>query len=202
MSIGMSTISTAKRHAPLKAFRLHARLTHQYCPLPDLHAKLQALQKSLPTPKSTIAKKMSGCQLSTIRDIGQQLWPDLKKLTLLSDSRSTGARYAAQAGISLMLRLWTHIPYRQRNMREMQLGKNLYQDAQGAWRIVFHGDELKVASKRGRPNVFDLPFPLPLVPHLEEYLTHWRPRLLLPTRTKSETTSPISFSPEVFVPIL
>ena len=41
--------------------------------------------------------------------------------------------------------------------------------------------------------MFDLPFPLPLVPHLEEYLTHWRPRLLLPTRTKSETTSPYIF---------
>ena len=62
-------------------------------------------------------------------------------------------------GLSLMLRLWTFIPYRQRNMREMQLGKNLYQDAHGIWRIVFRGDELKVASKQGRPNVFDLPFP-------------------------------------------
>ena len=77
-----------------------------------------------------------------------------------------------------MLRLWTYIPYRQRNMREMQLGENLYQDAQGTWRITFRGEQLKVASRRGRPNVFDLPFPETLVPVLEEYLAVWRPILV------------------------
>ena len=77
-----------------------------------------------------------------------------------------------------MLRLWTYRPYRQRNMREMQLGDNLYKDAHGTWRITFRGEQLKVATKRGRPNVFDLPFPQTLIPVLEEYLNVWRPLLL------------------------
>ena len=162
--------------------------TAQYRPLPDLHAQLQTLQKNLPTPAVHYHKEDVWVPLSTIRAVGEQLWPDLKKLTLLSGSRSTGALYAAHAGLSLMLRLWTFIPYRQRNMREMQLGKNLYQDAHGIWRIGFRGDELKVASKQGRTNIFDLPFPPSLVPHLEEYLTHWRPRLLLSTHNTLETT--------------
>ena len=77
-----------------------------------------------------------------------------------------------------MLRLWTYIPYRQRNMREMQLGAHLHKDPQGSWRITFRGEQLKIASKRGRTNVFDLPFPPTLVPLLEDYLATWRPLLL------------------------
>ena len=77
-----------------------------------------------------------------------------------------------------MLRLWCYIPLRQRNMREMKLGHNLHKDSQGKWRITFRGEELKVATKRGRANIFDVPFPETLVPVLEDYLTLWRPILL------------------------
>jgi site-specific recombinase XerD len=62
-------------------------------------------------------------------------------------------------------------------MREMRLDENLYKD-NGIWRITFRGEQLKVAVKRGRTNVFDLPFPQTLVPLLEDYLTTWRPLLL------------------------
>jgi site-specific recombinase XerD len=77
-----------------------------------------------------------------------------------------------------MLQLWTYIPLRQRNMREMQLGDNLYKDVQGAWRLTFRGEQLKVATRRGRTNVFDVPFPQQLIPLLENYLATWRPILL------------------------
>ena len=77
-----------------------------------------------------------------------------------------------------MFQLWTYIPYRQRNMREMQLDENLRKDAQGSWSITFRGEQLKIATKRGKINVFHLPFPHKLVPILEEYLKTWRPLLL------------------------
>jgi site-specific recombinase XerD len=77
-----------------------------------------------------------------------------------------------------MLLLWTYIPYRQRNMREMRLGENLYKDSQGHWRIRFQGEQLKIARKRGQNNIYDLQFPPTLVPVLEEYLVTWRPILL------------------------
>jgi len=85
---------------------------------------------------------------------------------------------ALHAGLSLMFRLWCYRPYRQRNMREMQLDENLHKDAHGTWFITFRGEQLKVASKRGRPNEFNLQFPETLVPVLEEYLSVWRPILV------------------------
>jgi site-specific recombinase XerD len=62
-------------------------------------------------------------------------------------------------------------------MREMQIDENLRKDA-GKWHIIFRGEQLKVALKRGESNVFDLPFPDTLVPVLEEYLNVWRPILV------------------------
>jgi hypothetical protein len=63
-------------------------------------------------------------------------------------------------------------------MREMKLDRNLHKDSQGKWRITFRGEDLKVATKRGRANIFDVPFPEKLVPVLEDYLNLWRPILL------------------------
>jgi hypothetical protein len=76
-----------------------------------------------------------------------------------------------------MLRLWTFIPYRQRNIREMRLHENLYHDHHGKWRIKFVGEQMKVAARNGKPTVFDLPFPTQLTSVLEEYLRTWRPIL-------------------------
>ena len=55
-------------------------------------------------------------------------------------------RYAYWAGVSLILRFLVRRPLRQRNIREMQLQRHLYQDHAGLWRIRFSGPELKVAS--------------------------------------------------------
>jgi integrase len=60
----------------------------------------------------------------------------------------------------------------------MRLGDNLSKDGNRDWRITFRGEQLKVATKRGKTNVFDLPFPPTLVPLLEDYLATWRPILL------------------------
>ena len=88
-----------------------------------------------------------------------------------------------------MLRLWRYIPYRQRNMREMQFDENLYKDSHGKWHITFRGEQLKVATKRGSLNTFTVPFPEPLTPVLENYLTIWRPILL----TKASQPCPYVF---------
>ena len=154
-------------------------LTRQYRPLPELRTQLITLKKTLPVPPPTYNKDDAWVSLATLENVARSLWPR-KKPTDFSRSRARhpGLSHALRAGISLMLRLWTYIPYRQRNMREMQLGEHLHKDPQGAWRITFRGEQLKVATKRGRANVFDLPFPETLVPLLEDYLATWRPVLL------------------------
>jgi hypothetical protein len=60
----------------------------------------------------------------------------------------------------------------------MRLGDNLRKDPQGHWCIIFQSEQLKIARKRGKDNILNLAFPLPLIPILEDYLTLWRPILL------------------------
>jgi hypothetical protein len=84
---------------------------------------------------------------------------------------------------ALMLQLWTHRPFRQRNIREMKLGKNLIAEPGGSYRLHFEGDELKVDRRRYKGhqtvlNVSDSHFPRRLLPRLHEWLTVWRPRLV------------------------
>lgn len=158
-------------------------LIRQYRPMPDLVLHLVALQKSLPKPVPTYNKADAWVSLATLSDIGAAIWPRKQPKDIMSRPNSrpetiVGLKYAKDAGFSLMLRLWTYIPYRQRNIREMELGKHLHKDTKGTWRITFRGEDLKIASKRGQANVFDLPFPPTLVPILEDYLAIWRPILL------------------------
>jgi integrase len=91
------------------------------------------------------------------------------------DERSDVTR-AANARTSLILRLLVRIPLRQRQVRELQLERNLYRDPLGQWQLRFAGAELKVSHRGGRLNLFAPPFPEGLVPALEAYLEHDRPR--------------------------
>src|SRR5215471_4879024 len=145
-------------------------LTNQYHPLPELREQLRALFKAVPFPGPTYNKEDAWVPLSTIEEIGRALWPRKQPHELRQDNKNPGRNTALHAGYSLIFRLWTYIPYRSRNIREMQLNENLHKKADGCWWITFRGEQLKVASKRGRPNIFDLPFPPALVPLLEAYL--------------------------------
>ena len=153
-------------------------LSHQYRPLPELRAQVAALIKTIPMPPPLYHKDDAWISLATLGEIGRTLWPQKKPHQYNPANKTPGLFAATHAGFSLMFRLWTYIPYRQRNMRDMLLDENLHKDHDGHWRITFHGEQLKIATKRGRLNVFDVPFPPELVPVLEEYLAVWRPVLL------------------------
>jgi hypothetical protein len=161
----------------------------QYRLLPELKTHLVALRKTLPTPTPVSNKEDAWVSLSTLQTIGRDLWPSKQPHQVRQHSRRPGAHYAARASLSLMLQLWTYIPYRQRNMREMQLGENLHKDVHGQWCITFRGEQLKVARRRGKENCFSLPFPRLLVPRLEEYLQVWRPLLLKYSRSSSPSSA-------------
>jgi hypothetical protein len=148
-------------------------IASQYRLDPPLREFLKALRKRLPPQHPFYNKSDAWVPLHELEQVGLALWP-LKPPAALNTG---GATYALRAAISLMLRLWVHIPYRQRNMREMKLDQNLYRTPEGQWRIRFANEELKIAKKRGQSNVFDLPFPPTLINTLESYLTIWRPIL-------------------------
>jgi len=162
---------TTKIYDALRTFKA---LTAQYFKDETLLEQLRTLAREVPRPVKTYNKEEIWVSLAELRKIGEATWPTKK----LEDMRQGGARFARDAGLSLMVQLWCHIPYRQRNMREMELGKNLYKNTDGKWILHFAGEQLKVAQKQGKENIFELPFPPRLVPLLEQYLEIWRPVLV------------------------
>jgi len=153
-------------------------LANQYRVNPELKKQINDFQRTLPKPKPTYDKKKVWVSLAEIRQVGQALWPSKRPEDIHpTPGHVTGVVYATRAGFSIIFRLWTFRPYRQRNIREMKLDENLYKDTNGNWRIKFVGEQLKVAARKGKINIFDLPFPTELVPDLETYLNVWRPIL-------------------------
>jgi len=162
---------TTKIYDALRTFKA---LTAQYFKDEALLEQLRTLAREIPRPVKTYNKEEVWVPLAELRKIGEAIWPAKK----LADIRDGGAGFARDAGLSLMVQLWSNIPYRQRNMREMELGKNLYKNTDGKWVLHFAGEQLKIAQKQGKENIFELPFPPRLVPLLEQYLEIWRPVLV------------------------
>jgi hypothetical protein len=174
-----ATVTLRTFFACLKTF------SHTYKPDKEFHDALSQLHLTLPRPERVYNKEDAWLSLERLGQVATALWPKKQP----GDFKHGGARSAMHAGLSLTLHLLCTIPYRQRNIREMELGKNLYQTTQGEWRIRFAGEQLKIARKDGQENVFDLCFPKHLVPLLEQYLSAWRPILI----ARRGTPSPLVF---------
>lgn len=149
-------------------------LLSQYSP--DDHAlkKIESIEAEIGEPAPFYDKVQAWVPLKDLEAIGKAVWPSQKP----RGQQCTGRRFARRAAMSLILRLWVRRPYRQRNIREMELTQNLYRNPDGIWMVRFVGEQLKVSKKKGRTNHFELPFPEDLVPDLESYLKIWRPLLL------------------------
>jgi hypothetical protein len=87
-----------------------------------------------------------------------------------------GGIAAGRFQLGLVLMLGWRIPMRARNWCEALLETNL-RKVNGGWFFHFEGDELKIATRRGETNVYEIEIPLEVVPCLEEYLNVWRPKL-------------------------
>jgi hypothetical protein len=166
------------------------------------HPSLSALkryERDLPIPEPMHDKKDHWITLRELETIGLSLLKEAcKPLTTvnkkdrllypsyLRDNQHPGLMRAVQHQLALILRLMVRIPIRSRNIREMQIDRNLYQDEAGHWHLHFRGSELKVSTRNGRTNTYhiDLTDYCPdLIPHLEEFLTAFRPRIPQPSTT-------------------
>jgi hypothetical protein len=155
-------------------------LTNQYRPLPELRSRIKELKRNLPNPSPLFDKNDAWVSSDELARIGQAIWPKQRSVswtTTYQRQYQVGTVYGARAGASLILQLWKYIPFRVRNIQELQLDTNLYKDTSGTWKIRFAHEQLKVAQKRGRPNIFEVSFPPALTQVLEDYLTTWRPFL-------------------------
>lgn len=149
-------------------------LLRQYRSNPEALEKINRLKGQLDAPDRVYDKDEAWVPLAKLEAVGRAILPTRMPLGKMCNGRL----YARAAGMSLIIRLWCRRPYRQRNIREMELGSNLYKNADGKWMIRFEGEELKVGRKNGNINCFELPFPEDLVQDLENYLSVWRPLLI------------------------
>jgi integrase len=142
---------------------------------------LLALKKKLPAVQPFHNKQASYHTISAseLEGVGLKLLAQAKEPLLpksLKGHKHPGLMRACYHRTSLLIRLMWRLPLRSRSLREMEIPKNLFQDADGKWWLRYAGEELKVSERSGRVNIFQVPWPDELTEHLEEYLREYRPR--------------------------
>lgn len=88
-----------------------------------------------------------------------------------------GRLYAFRVMMSLIFRILVRIPLRQRNLREMRIGKNIFRDGD-KYVVHFKGAELKVAFKKKKLNVLKFVIAKAgdgFFEAIEQWLSIWRP---------------------------
>ena len=144
------------------------------------------MRDSLPPAEAVHRKDRHWLSLETLEEVGQSIYPlNARRLQEYQKIQykltwNSGRRTSFYVAMSLMLRLLIRLPMRQRCLREMRFGTNLYQDHAGVWQIRFVGSQLKIDTVGGVINRYEFPFPSDLVALLEEWRTDWRPRLATP----------------------
>ena len=135
--------------------------------------------------------------LSAIDQVGMMEYAGITELTNVpSTSVYQRSMISMWAQRSLLIRPLVRRPFRNRNIREMRINRNLRHE-NGHWLIEFRGNELKVGRVHGRINFYRILFPDDLVAQLEEVLTVWRPILLgsgLPELFTTSTGWPFTHS--------
>jgi hypothetical protein len=142
---------------------------------------LADFRNSLPTPTPLHSKRAHWVPLATLEAVAEACLTEGRlPYVFRADDKYPGSRRASQFQRGLMLKLLVRVPLRQRNVREIRLGQNLYQDQAGHWHLHFSGSELKIGTRKGRANEYhvDLTDYCPdFLPPLDEFLTVYRPRL-------------------------
>jgi hypothetical protein len=121
------------------------------------------------------------------------LWRGKDRMRSRKDTQSPGLQRASRFQNGLILKLLLRVPIRQRNIREMRWDTHLYQE-QGAWRLRFEGDDLKVGARGAQINVYAINLTehcAEFIPLLEEYRREYRPRF------PGATASPFVFLTQV-----
>jgi hypothetical protein len=146
------------------------------------HARrLADFRNSLGTPESTHNKRDHWVSLTQLEEVAEA-WLQEGRAPAFIDKRSRygGAKGASRFQKGVILKLLVRVPLRQRNIRELKLGKNLYQDQEKHWHLHFHGAELKIGMRGPRVNEYhvDLTDYCPdFLLVLEEFLGTYRPKL-------------------------
>lgn len=149
------------------------------------HSQAPALadfRNTLPVPAPLHTKRAHWISLAQLEEVAESCLADGRKPVVIQPgTRHGGAGRASAFQRGVILKLFVRVPLRQRNVREMQLEKNLWQDpTTGHWHLHFAGDELKIAHRGAEINKYELnlsTYRPEFIPVLEDFLTGYRPRL-------------------------
>jgi hypothetical protein len=138
-------------------------------------------RNKLGDPEPVHDKDLHWVSLAELNQVADA-WLEDGRMPVPKDRRNRhhGARLAGRFQKGVILKLLVQRPMRIRNIRELQLGKNLYQDQAKHWQLRFRGKELKVGMRGASANEYkiDLTQHRPtFIPVLEEFLRDYRPRL-------------------------
>lgn len=169
-------LSTLAKHMTETLRTLASHLNH-----PALTA-IQHYCRDLPVPEPMHDKQRYSFTLHELETVALAMLQDAYKplIGIAPRIKNHGLKRALHHQHALMLRLLVRIPIRSRNLREIQLEKNLYKDGAGHWHLRFSGEELKIGTRNGRTNTYhvNLSTYCPgLLSHLEEFLTIYRRRI-------------------------
>jgi len=140
----------------------------------SMQDKVRALRREYRVAMAAHDKNLEITKISLqdLDAIGRALIDQARQPLTATRKEKRTVRPAVSRAISfrdgLMFLLITRVPMRQRAFREMT-DKNLTRQ-DDKWIIRFRETEKKVAYRKGKPDVWQVPFPVTLVGLLEEYL--------------------------------
>jgi hypothetical protein len=153
---------------------------------------LADFRNTLPKPPPMHAKRTHWVSLAQLEAVAEACLAAGRSSYLVDPrSRNPGLRRASEFQRGVLLKLLVRVPLRQRNVRELQLERNLWKDqATGHWHLAFVGDELKIGQRGAEINKYELnlsTYRPEFIAVLEEFLTVYRPKL------PNATASPFLF---------
>jgi hypothetical protein len=154
---------------------------------------LAAYRQGLKKPAPLHNKRVQWVSLKTLEEVADACLAEGRAPLVPAGKEASfpGKQRAGRFQRGVILKLLVRVPLRQRNVREMQLGKNLFKDpTTGHWHLEFAGDELKIGNRGPQVNKYELDltaYRKEFIPILEEWLTEHRPKL------PNATTSPFVF---------
>jgi hypothetical protein len=146
---------------------------------------LATLRNDMGTPEPVHNKEAHWVTLAELNAVADA-WLHEGRQPLPKDRRNRhhGARLAGRFQKGVMLKFLVRVPLRQRNIRELQLPKNLYQDHADHWILHFRGADLKIGRRGGRRGSIVNEYRLDLTDYsptllsvLDEWRATYRPRL-------------------------
>jgi hypothetical protein len=162
-------------------------LKHQHAP------ELAQLRQGMKKPTPLHIKRNHMVSLTELEEVADACLAEGRTPVVPhgKETRYYGSQRAGRFQRGVILKLLVRVPLRQRNVREMQLDRNLWKDpTTGHWHLEFAGDELKIGHRGAEINKYELnlsTYRPEFIPILEEWLQVHRPRL------PNAATSPFVF---------